>query len=79
MFFGKSSQNSPILVLIFLDCIPCAFCLGNTLLKVVSHYDLSVPSMSVMGFPKQNKNWIACGSVGWALLVFLSCTCPKCC
>ena len=60
---GKSSNNSPILALIG-GTIPCVFCLyTNTLLKVVNHYDLSVLSMSVMGF--QNKQvWIE-GWVGW--------------
>ena len=29
-------------------------CIGPTLLKVVSYYDLGVPSMSVMGFPKKS-------------------------
>ena len=51
----KSSTNSPILILIFCGGIPCVFCL-YTLLKVVSHYDLKVLSMSVTGFNK--KNWI---------------------
>ena len=37
-------------VLIFGDSIPCVFCL---LLKVVSHYDFGVLSMSVMCFQKQ--------------------------
>ena len=46
-FLGKSSQNSPKPVLIFWSSIPCA------LLKVVGYYDLSVPSMSVMGFQKK--------------------------
>ena len=45
----KSSENSPILVLIF---VACAFCL-YTFLKVVRHYGLSVLSMSVMGFPQK--------------------------
>ena len=35
---GKSSQNNPILVLIFWDSIPCVSCL-YTLLKFVSHFD----------------------------------------
>ena len=39
-FGGKSSQNSPKPVLIFI----------YTLLKVVGYYDLSVLSMSVKGF-----------------------------
>ena len=38
----------------------CAFCLYMpTLLNVVSHYDFSVLSMSVMGFKKM---WMG---VGW--------------
>ena len=51
---GKSSQNSPKLVLILkcrvsipYMCIVCVY----TLLKVVSHYDLSVLSKLVTGFP----------------------------
>ena len=40
-----------MLVLIFWGSIPCVFRL-YTLVKVVSHYDLSVLSMSVMGFQK---------------------------
>ena len=47
-FGGKSSQNSPKPLLIFFS-IPCVFCL-HTLLQVVGYYDLSVLSMSVMGF-----------------------------
>ena len=39
-------------VLIFWSSIPCVFCL-YTLLKVVGYYDLSVLSMSVMGFQKK--------------------------
>ena len=47
---GKSSKNSPILVLIFWGSIPCVW----TLLKVVnvSLYDFSVLSMSVTSFQK---------------------------
>ena len=50
----KSSQNSPKLVLIFWGSIPCVFCLyiKNMLLKVVSHFDLSVLSISVIGLQK---------------------------
>ena len=49
-FIGKSSQNSPIPVLIFCSSITCVFCLyiGPTLLKVFNYYDLSVLSMRVM-------------------------------
>ena len=58
---GKSSQNSPKQVLIFWSNIPCVFCL-YTLLKVVGYYDLSVLSMSVMGFPKKfGWGWVS----GW--------------
>ena len=51
-FVGESSQNSPKPVLIILlSSIPCVCCLYiPTLLKVVGHYDLSVLSMSAMGF-----------------------------
>ena len=60
-FFGKSSQN--ISVLIFWSSIPCVFCLYiyvYTLLKVVGYYDLSVLSMSVMGFQKKSLDggWV---------------------
>ena len=48
--FGKSSKNTPIPVLIFWS---------STMLKVVSYYDLSVLSMSVMGFQKRSLD------VGW--------------
>ena len=52
--FGKSSQHNPKL-----------FCLHNyTLLKVVGYYDLSVLSMSVMGFQKK-FGW---GVGGWGEL-----------
>ena len=44
---GKSSQNSPILELIFWRCVFCLYT-GTFLLKVVTYYDLRVPSMSVM-------------------------------
>ena len=52
--YWKSSHNIPIPVLIFWSSRPCTmFCL-YTLLKNVSYiyYDLSVLSMSVMGFQK---------------------------
>ena len=38
-----------------------------TLLKVVSYYDLSVPSISVMGF--QKKDWM--GWMGWCVGVWV--------
>ena len=47
-FLGKSSQNSSKPVLI------CW-----TLIRVVSYYDLSVLSMSVIGF--QKKDWMSGG------------------
>ena len=46
---GKSSQNSPKPALIFFGGIPCVY----TLLNVVGYYDLSVLSVSVMGFQKK--------------------------
>ena len=53
---GKSSQNSPMVVqvyiLIFWGSIPFVFCLYNTLLQVVSRYELNVLSRSVKGFRK---------------------------
>ena len=45
---GKSSQNSPIQVLIFCGSMPCVFS-SHTSLNVVSHYDFSVLFMAVMG------------------------------
>ena len=59
-FGGNSSQNSSEPVLIFWSGIPYVCCLYNyTLIKVVSYYDLSVLSMSVMGF--QKKVWWGVG------------------
>ena len=58
---GKSSQNNPKPVLIFWSSIPCVFCLYIILLNVVGYYDLSVLSMSVMGF-QQKK---VCMEGGW--------------
>ena len=49
---GKSSQNSPSLVLIFGKYTMCILFV-YALLKVVAYYDLRVLSMSVMGFPKK--------------------------
>ena len=48
----------------------------NTLLKVVSHYDLSVLSMSEMGFPKKVcmggvSGWGALYPVFFGILIFL--------
>ena len=51
-FLGKLSQNSPKPV-IFLSSIPCVFCLY--IAKSFGYYDLSVLSISVMGF--QKKIW----------------------
>ena len=55
--FGKSSQNTSKSVHIFWSSIPYVF----TLLKCDSYYDLSVLSMSVMGFQKK-FGW---GVGGW--------------
>ena len=49
---GKSSQNSPTLALTSWGSIPSVF---SMLLQVVSHYDLSVLSISVMGYRFQKK------------------------
>ena len=60
-------ENRPKIALnqlIFWSSIPCVFCL-YTLLKVVSYYDLSVLSMSVMGFQKKEV-WMGVG--GWGEL-----------
>ena len=48
--FFKSSQNSSKPGLVFWSSIPCVLCL----LHVVSYNDLSVLSMSVMGFHKKS-------------------------
>ena len=53
-FFGNSSPNTSKTVLIFWSRISCVFCL-YTLFK--SYYDLSVLSMSVMGFQKKKFAW----------------------
>ena len=60
--YGKSFQNSIIRVRIFWGNIPGVFCLyrPNTLLQIVSRYDVSVMSMSGMGF--QTKLWIRVGA-----------------
>ena len=39
----------------------CVFCMYNALLKGVGYYDLSVLSMSVMGFKKKKFDWRVCG------------------
>ena len=58
-FVGKSSQNCSKPVLIFWSSIQCLY--NYTLLKVVNYYDLSVMSMSVLGFQKK----IGWGVGGW--------------
>ena len=63
-FFFKSSQNSPKPVLIFWSA-QHTMC---TLLKVVGYYDLSVLSMSVMGFKK--KVWMDVSSIQVFFLIF---------
>ena len=63
---AKSSKNNPILALICWCSIPCVFCVYMyTLLKVVSvsHYYLSVHSMSVwierwVGPPGGRTGWV---------------------
>ena len=49
-FFFKSSQNSPKPVLIFWSSNTMCILSVYTLLKVVGYYNLSVLSMSVIGF-----------------------------
>ena len=53
-------------VLMFWSSILCVFCLHKhcTLLKVVGYYDLSVLSMSVMGFQKKKCGRGGGGVVG---------------
>ena len=55
----KSFQNSSKPVQIFWSSIPYVFCLYIHVycVKVVSYYDLSVLSMSVMGFQKKRMGW----------------------
>ena len=43
-------------MVIFWTSIPCVFCL-YALLKVVGYHDLSVLSMSVMGFQTKKFGW----------------------
>ena len=68
---GKSSKNKHILVLIFWSTTKC---LVYSLIKCVSHYDFSVLSMSVMGFPKQKLDGGGGGvsSIQYFLGIFLS-------
>ena len=57
---GKSSQNSPIPASTEMCSTPCVLCLY---IKVVSHYDLSVLSMSVIDVSKQKSldgGWVGC-------------------
>ena len=82
-FVGKSSQNSPKPVVIFWSSIPF-FCLDNyALLKVVGYHDLSVLSMSVMGFQKKSLDGVWVGGVSYIqfFLVFFEffklCKAPK--
>ena len=60
IFFGKSSQNSPkpVLIISFWSSIPCMICIlfVNTLLKVVSYYDLSVDPC---------QGWVSKKKFGW--------------
>ena len=64
-FFGKSSQNTSKPVQIFWSSIPYVFC------------DLSVLSMSVMGFHKK-KLWMGVGGWGelWSFGIFLTLQSP---
>ena len=69
--FFRSSQNSPKPVLIFWSRYHVC---KKKLLKVVGYYDLSVLSMSVMGFQKKKFRW---GVGGWVFdlypIFFLIC------
>ena len=71
-FFGISSQNSSEPVLIFRSSILWVYIMVvYTLLKVVGYYDLSVLSMSVMGFQTNKKVWMGCvGGVSSIQLYF---------
>ena len=50
-FLGKSSQNSPILVLTYCGSIQCVFRLYKYV--IISHYDLGVMSKSVIGLKQK--------------------------
>ena len=58
IFFGKASQSSSkpdySADILEYSSIQCVFCL-YALLNLVSYYDLSVLSMSVMGFQKEKS------------------------
>ena len=62
IFFRKSSQNSSKSVLIICGVVYHMYSVC-TFIKVVSYYDLSVLSMSVMCFPK-NQVWMGVGRWG---------------
>ena len=61
-FVGTLSQNIPKPLLIFWSSTMCILFV-QTLLKVVSYYDLIVLSMSMMGLQKK-KVWMGGGRVG---------------
>ena len=72
-FFGKSSQNTSKPVQIFWSSMPYVFCLYIHCYKVVSYYDLSVLSMSVMGFQKKSLDggWVGgVSSIQFFFLIF---------
>ena len=52
-FFNHPEIALDQYLLIFWSSIQYVFCLYNTLLKVVSYYDLSVFSMPMIGFQKK--------------------------
>ena len=59
-------------VLISWSSVPCVFCL-YTLLKVVGYYDVSVLSMSVMGFQQQQKfgwGWVGVSPIQFFFSIF---------
>ena len=60
IFFWKIVLNIPKPCWSSIPCVP--LCMLSTLLKVVGYCDLSVLSMSVMGF--QKKVWMEVGWVG---------------
>ena len=73
IFFWKSSQNSPKPVLIFWNSIPYVCIMPvYTLLKVISYHDLSVLSMSVMGFQKRNFVWALSNFIFWIFWNFFN-------
>ena len=57
----------------------CILCALHTLLEVVGYHDLSVPSMLVMCFQKNQKVWMGCQLspvIFWILGIFVTLQSP---